>query len=172
MRLDRIQRLMLYNQYKIMEKLYPEEANYYKRAAQAVGDGYEHEYSYLAQNIYERGLSEDQCKFVYNVMGMHMRLKWAYDDLSNADKAEIPAHQIEFHGFDGNNETNYLGYARWIVGDGHSFQNIRDGGDGLNSHMPTLSRYQNMLNEWQARGLEQKQEITKEDILAVVSVGY
>ncbi len=172
MELNRKDRWILYNQHKILAKLYPNEADYYDRAAEAIGDGYAYEYSHLAQNIYERGLSEDQCIFVYSVMGMFMRLKWAYEDLSHEDKADIPTHKIEFRGFDGNNETMYLGYARWIVKEGQSFQNIKDGGDGLNSHMPTLNLYRNMLAVWKSRELETKEKITKDDIVAVTSATY
>jgi len=172
MELDRKDRWMLYNQHKILAKLYPDEAGYYDRAAEAIGDGYQYKYGHLAQHIYERSLSEDQCVFVYSVMGMFMRLKWAYEDLSDEDKAHIPIHEIGFRGFDGNNETMYMGYARWIVKDGRSFQNIKDGGDSLNSHMPTLSLYRNMLAVWKSRSLETKEKITKDDIVEVTSAKY
>lgn len=169
MKLSRIERWSLSNQYRILAKLYPDEADSYERAADALESGYELEYDRLAQHVYEDELTIEQCRFVYNVMGMYQRLKWAYEDLPAGEKAEINPHLLEFPGFDGNNETEYLGYARYIVSDGRSFQNLNERGD-FNSHMPTLGPYQNMLTVWQK--LERKQTLTKDDILSVVNVGW
>ncbi|MFA0674070.1 YfbU family protein, partial [Vibrio sp. 10N.222.51.A6] len=41
MKLDKKERLALVNQFLILEKLYPEEADYYAQHRQAISEGYE-----------------------------------------------------------------------------------------------------------------------------------
>ena len=170
MELDRKERLVLHNQYLILDKLYPNQS--YDRNAEIVSDGYAAEYDHLILHIFEPGLSVQDCKFVRDVMYMFMRLKWAYEDLPEGEKADVPKHGITFSGFDGNNETELMGYARFLVEDGHSFQNIRNDSDGMNSHMPTVSRYRNMLDIWKFGGMDTKEKLTKADVLALANAKH
>jgi len=48
-----------------------------------------------------------------------------------------------FHGFDGNNETEHMAIASFLVNDLDRF--TRFGGRSLNSHMPVIDRYRRML---------------------------
>ena len=72
----------------------------------------------------------------------------AYAKFDDAEKQSIE-NAVEFIGknpvfigFDGNNETEYLGIARFLIEQLGRFQNFK--GRELNSHMPTVGRYQRM----------------------------
>ncbi|WP_019677381.1 YfbU family protein [Arsukibacterium perlucidum] len=59
--MDKLKRYELINQLLILEKLYPEEADYYAKNRKALENGYELHYSWLTENISD-GLSEEECK--------------------------------------------------------------------------------------------------------------
>ena len=56
---DKLKRYELINQLLILEKLYPEDADYYSKNRKALENGYELHYSWLTENISD-GLSEKQ----------------------------------------------------------------------------------------------------------------
>lgn len=62
MNLSREQRWMLANQYRILEKLYPEEADHYERAREVLERGFTLNFDDYIPHIYERTMSEDACK--------------------------------------------------------------------------------------------------------------
>jgi uncharacterized protein len=76
-------------------------------------------------------------------------LETSYKELPPADKARIEAEaepygkHVEFIGFDGNNETNYMSVARFLIDDLDRFSIFR--GRELNSHMPSIHTYRRML---------------------------
>lgn len=168
MKLTRVERWMLSNQYRILEKLYPEEAESLAVHREALENGYERDYSRIAENIYDDKytLTTAECDEVIDVLSMHRALKYAYDAL--ADRSGIEAWQIEFSGFDGNNEPTLLGYTRWFCNqEGGRFTELTRG-DDFNSHMPSLGRYRAMLKEWNAS--KDRNKLTKEDIVRIGSV--
>lgn len=90
-------------------------------------------------------------RFVVDVLDMWTFLGEGLDSLSDKDKAwlEQEAHPFgqpdRFPGFDGNNESEYLGIARFLIQDLHRFSRFRDDKFGLNSHAPKLGTYYAML---------------------------
>ena len=52
---------------------------------------------------------------------------------------------MQFPGFDGNNEAEHLGIARFLINDLDRFSRFREGHRDLNSHHPTLESYGRML---------------------------
>jgi uncharacterized protein YfbU (UPF0304 family) len=149
MKLTRTERWMLANQFKILEKVDPESADYYQECQDIVQKGYEMEYSWISQHVYDEKdcLSVDECGELYDILSMHSDLKYSYEAL--ADKSGIDPSDLKFWGFDGNNETKWLGYCRHVC-DGHEkkFGEL-ERADNFNSHMPTLDMYRRMLKVWQ-----------------------
>ena len=168
MELDRKERLFLHNQYRILDKLYPNQG--FDRDADIVRDSYEGEYGRLAAHIYDQGLSVEECTFVRDVMSMYRCLRWAYEALSAEDRVAIPAQTIAFRGFDREHATMLMAYARFLAGDGHSYPFIEEGSDGLNIDPPTVTRYRTMLDIWKLRHMETKERLTKDDILALEGI--
>jgi uncharacterized protein len=88
--------------------------------------------------------------FVVDVLDMWDFIESGYEKLSKKDKdrlakeAEPFGKHVEFVGFDGNNESTYMSIARFMIEKMDRFSRFKK--RELNSHMPTLSTYQRMLN--------------------------
>jgi uncharacterized protein len=164
MELTRTERWILSNQYRILEALYPDEADDYRRTRDAIDSGYELEYERIIPYIYENGLSEEECREVTDIMAMFSSLKSSHDAL--LDKSGIDASRIIFRGFSGNDETSQMAYAQYLRDKG-SFRDITRSGD-LNSHFPALGGYRKMLSEW--RNCENPYHLSKDDIIRITAV--
>ncbi len=150
MKLTKTERLILANQYRILEVLDPKEAEGYSNHRIALEDGYALNFSDAFQNIWDE-LPEEECTFVVDVLSMHRALHFSYQALE--DKAGIDETSIKFDGFDGNNESHYMSYCRYFCIRLGRFAELADHGhDGYNSHMPTLDIYRRMLEAWEAMG--------------------
>lgn len=142
MKLTRVERLILANQFEILGLLKPEDAKHYQRRQDAVACGYALEYEWIADHVYEKEFSETDCRFVVDVLSM-------YDALQLAETSSRTA----FPGFDGNNESSHMAYARHFMNDAPPrFEGLKFAYDGLNAHMPTLDRYSRMLVAWNLSG--------------------
>jgi uncharacterized protein YfbU (UPF0304 family) len=165
LKLSRVERLILVNQFKILQRLDPQEAKAYERWSEILENGYELEYGDIFRHVYEGTLSDEQSREVMDILDMHRALERAYDALE--DKAGIEEYGVRFSGFDGNNETDQFGYLRHLRETGRWTEfKLRDDG---NSHMPTLGRYRAMLAVW--RTTRDKHELTKDDVSRISNAG-
>jgi uncharacterized protein len=157
--LTKFQRLVLVNQFLILEKLYPERANDYEITREALQAGYptwyDDDFSYL---IFD-GLTEKQCKDADDILCMFWDMSNTYDSLE--DKSGIDEKRVRFWGFDGNNETEYMGYADYVINKKSRYSGLI----AQNSHRPTLGTYRRMLMEWQKS--ENKYNLTKDDLIRI-----
>ncbi len=172
MELTRAERLALYNQYLILERLYADDADEYAKAREVVSSGYELNYDWIAERIYRQTVSADRCREVLDILEMFRTLERSYDQLDQ--KPDVKESDVRFHGFDGNSETDYLGYARFVMEKEGLYTDLAHGegfGDNLNSHMPTLWRYIPMLREWQQIPTSQRYELDAEGIALIVAAG-
>ncbi len=166
MELSRKDRWVLSNQYRILEALYPDEADGFRQTREALESGYALHYD--PQHIYEDELSVDQCREVLDILDMHRALHFSFRNLQ--DTQGIDKRNVEFDGFDGNNETSYLGYARYYWGlDGgeQRFKELHGSGDDFNSHSPVLDIYRRMLAVWKGK-LKRSHELTKDQIQQIL----
>ncbi len=115
---------------RILEKLYPEEAEHHARAREVLEDGYELNYDWIAEHIAERTMSEDECKEVLNILDMFSALERSYRQLAEKP-AGVDERDVRFHGFDGNHETDQLGYALFLIEKEGKWQELADHGDHL-----------------------------------------
>jgi len=172
MQLTRLERWILSNQFKILERLIPDEADYYRKSREAIDRGYAREYDRLIQNIYPEKdcLSEDECREVFDILVMFCDLKEAHDALENG--GNIEGWYVEFSGFDGNNEVTRLSYCEYLCDDSRNnrFQRLHRG-DDFNSHMPTLDNYRRMLEAWRpiAQRALGRRLLTKDEVIAITS---
>lgn len=85
---------------------------------------------------------------VVSILDMWSFIESAYKGFSSAETALIEKEvgptgkNPKFLGFDGNNETEYLGIATHLVEKLNRFQYLK--GRDMNSHMPVVSRYRTM----------------------------
>jgi uncharacterized protein YfbU (UPF0304 family) len=150
MQLSLKERLMLANQFKILEALYPNEAETYATYRTAVEDGYEAEYGRIEER-FESRLSKEACKEVWDILDMYRALQSAYQQLD--DKGDISPQDVVFDGFDGNDkvENSLMGYARYIVDDLGRYDSLQRSAS-MNSHILRLNHYRAMFKEWEDAG--------------------
>ena len=161
MELTKKERLILANQFRILEQIDPKEADFYQKAYTILQKGYALEYDSLVEWFHD-DLTKEECREVIEILEMHSRLDYAYRRLG--DKTGIDEVRLRFRGFDGNNETGQMSYADFLI---HREGKWRDFASmDLNSHCPTLDRYRRMLGQW--RPYVGTLELSREDILRII----
>lgn len=170
MKLSKLDRLIMSNQYRILEKLIPEEAEYYERNRKAIEEGYTLHYEQLTEFLYDE-LAEEQCKEVLDILDMYRALTFSFQRLE--DKTGIKEYYIKFPGFDGNDEleSKMMGYTRYFINDLNRFDELRDDSrfPDYNSHCKMLGIYRRMLEEWKRSG--NKHDLSKEEIIKIINAG-
>jgi uncharacterized protein YfbU (UPF0304 family) len=166
MELSKMDRLSLSFQLKILEKLYPEEADYYAQNRKAIEEGYALHYDWLFEHIYE-GLNVEECKEVLDILDMYRAITFSIEDIE--DKTDLDSPFIKFSGFDGNNESKQMAYTRYFIYDLDRYQELKYGKDyrDFNSHCPLLDKYRKMLVEWKKS--RNPHQLSKETIMRIVN---
>lgn len=164
--LTRAERWMLYNQFLILAKLYPEDAASYQEMREIVEQGYELNYKDICGHIVgdDDVISTDECMEVLDILDMFRGLNYTYEALG--DKAGIDHALIQFGGFDGNEESKYLSYTHFLVVRQNKYAEQARG--DFNSQFPMLEHYRRMVAEWKASS--DKYHLTKEDVIRISSV--
>lgn len=84
---------------------------------------------------------------VGDILEMWEALEISYRELQPADKTRVDAETkplgVQFRGFDGNYETEYMGTAGFLINELERFSTFK--GRDLNSHLPSLNTYRRML---------------------------
>jgi uncharacterized protein YfbU (UPF0304 family) len=89
---------------------------------------------------------------VVDILDMWSFVEEAVFQLDDKERAELEqkAHPFgsepKFRGFDGNNESEHVAVARFLVNDLDRFESMK--GRSLNSHSPSIDLYRRMLNEF------------------------
>ncbi|EID0063089.1 YfbU family protein [Vibrio vulnificus] len=152
MEFTRKERLNLINQYKILARLYPEDAEHYDELREILEDGYEIFYSMVDQWISD-DMPKEEGKFVLDILDLYRFIE-DYKRISK-DENIINHRRSSFMGFDGNNESEYMAFARFLIIKQGKFSEQKDylrQNDNLNSHMPMVHIYKRMLEKWKALG--------------------
>lgn len=155
-----LERLMLLNQFTILEKLNPDEPNY-RESKEIVQNGYVGEYSRLML-LLPPEFSEAQSREVNEILEMFQSLADAHQAFG--DKSGVKPQYVQFIGFDGNNELEYLSYVRFLKSTDRWAITASD--DHLNSHSPMLPLYRAMLDRW-AKSVN-RTHLTEAELLFIV----
>ena len=89
-------------------------------------------------------------KEVLDILDMWSMIERSYEILSNESKEFVEKEASpfgkdpKFPGFDGNNETEYMGTASFLVNDLDRFEEFK--GRNFNSHYPSIDSYRRMLS--------------------------
>jgi uncharacterized protein YfbU (UPF0304 family) len=141
--LSPVERLQLINQFRILEKLYPENAEDYAESRSIIAHGYTIQYEDVFTEVFEE-MDVEECKYVYDVLDLHRVLIQSYDELT--DKKGLTPDDVRFRGFDGNNESKRWAFAEHLQKQGKWKETLTG---GLNSHsMMTMNRYPRMLEKY------------------------
>jgi len=166
MKLTKIERLILSNQYRILASLYPDEAKAFETNRKVVEEGYTYQYSWLADHLSSE-VPEEDSRYVLDVLDMFSDLLFSFDQLT--DKSGIDAYDVKFRGFDGNNETSLMSYARFFVQDLDRYNEFQN--HDFNSHMPTTALYSRMLEVYRpikAACREGMRRLSKDEIIQII----
>ncbi|QAA31315.1 YfbU family protein [Clostridium manihotivorum] len=168
MELTRVERIILANQYRILEALYPEDAESYANNRKALEEGFELHYSELFGSLSENELNSEECREVIEILNLYRALTFSYEELE--DKSDLDEYAVMFRGFDLNDE--YEGkrviYARYFINDLDRFEELKYGKSyaECNSHSEMMPKYRRMLDKWQKLG--KSFELTKDQIISIV----
>ncbi len=98
---------------------------------------------------FEEAEDPEIVKDVVDILDMWSFIEHSYQQLSDEDKiklekdAEPFGKDPQFQGFDGNNETEYMGTAMFVVNDLDRFEEFK--GRSFNSHCPSIDSHKRML---------------------------
>jgi uncharacterized protein YfbU (UPF0304 family) len=161
--LSELERLMLSNQYRILEALYPDERQSFALTREAIEHGYELEYAEIFEQLYEP-MSEDVCERVVDILNMHRALHHAWQNINTTN---LDPQDIKFRGFDGNHETRDMVYTRYLLKDCGKWQELHQPGHDYNSHMQTAGSYERMIRAW--RQSVNKHVLTRVDVERIIA---
>ena len=112
---------------------------------------------------------------VANIMDMWSILESAYERFTSEQKNNVAkklnSSDIRFLGFDGNNEGEHYGIARFLVEDLKRFERFND--RDLNSHMPSLDGYRRMLSVFESmRSRLSFNELTDSHVIEILKAEW
>lgn len=157
------ERLILANQYRILARLYPEEADRHLLCVDILQRGFSAFYGDVFGNIQEEMTRKDR-EHVVCILRIYEALQNSYAKLH--DKSEIDASALRFPGFDGNRESQMLGFARALRESGR-FDKVETVTPNLDSHHLQWMEYRRMINTWRTFG--SPSELTKLRIRRILS---
>ena len=164
MKLSRTERWMLSNQYRILAALYPQHAATYNDYVVALERGYATVIDRMAEHILRDDTTHKESEEVDEVLQMYDALQRAFRTLD--DPYGMESFQLQFPGFDGKTERDYLGYAHYALERERRHQNLASARDLDTNGTPMLRQYRRMLDEWKKRGNGSRLE--RNDILAIL----
>jgi uncharacterized protein YfbU (UPF0304 family) len=142
--LSKVERFMIANQLRILEKLDSQNAEDYQKDLDIIVHGYAIQYEDVFAEIHDE-MTVDEGRYVYDVLDMYRVLIRSYDELT--EKEGLTPDDVKFQGFDGNNESKRWAFALHLKKEGRWEETLT--GD-LNSHsMSTISLYPKMLERFE-----------------------
>lgn len=167
MKLDKKERLKFSYLLKILEKLYPEEQEYYANHRKAIENGYELHYNWLTEHLYD-GMTKDECQEVLDILEMSRGILYSFMKLDNPTK--ITKADVKFKGFDGNNEISQMLYAEYFIEDLGRYEEIKESCGGYyNSHYPSLDSYRTKLEKWKKMPSKDKFNMDENTLLDLIN---
>jgi uncharacterized protein YfbU (UPF0304 family) len=168
MTLSKKDRLLLINQYKILAALDKSEESHYLELIEILERGYSIFYSMIDEWVSE-DMPEGEGRFVLEILDLYR----AIEDVKRSSKdSRVIGHTYGvFPGFDGNNESEYLGLCRFLIEKQGKFQEqmqYLQKNDGMNSHMPMVKKYRRMLDEKLTISSPDSWRLTVEQVLKVL----
>ena len=149
---DIFKRLVLANQYKILALLDKGSAENWEAAAEIAQEfqPYTGFPGMDAMLDYRRDpLTVEEQNFVMDALEVFAALQ---DAEEAGCKPPAPYNDSTFPGFDGNNETKLMAYARDLRDRLHKWQYVKVASADLNSHYPTVDMYERVIGAWKQVG--------------------
>ena len=171
--LTRVERLILWNQYHILEGLNPGEADQYSVEKEILERGYEPFYGRLVEHIYddEHKLTHDEKLEVWDTLDMFDSLKTSADQLGKPEL--LSSYPVSsFRGYDGNNESKFLALTAFTIKRLKRFEHVDLPPSGsCNSHSPMRPIYLKMLAQWRNVPLAGRSHLSEAQIKDILGAG-
>lgn len=143
------ERLIIANQLELKALLDPKaDREHLSEVIEALKGGYSIHYAEAFEEFSNEEMSIEECKFVLDVLTMYSGIIFSYELLKETGKIEkLSDTDIQFEGFDGNQESKYMYYTRYFLKTLDRFEEIQKNNtsDNYNSHMPRVDKYKAML---------------------------
>lgn len=165
MELTKVERLLLYNQYRILSALHPDEKKFSRVAEEVLLKGYRHDYKSIVEGFHD-DLPVEISKEVIDVLQMYRCLHNSYLNLSN--KRGISEADVKFAGFDGNKESGHCAYVDFFIQIYGRYKEFAD--VDPNSHWPNLDKYRKMMTVWKQHG-QHDGNLNKNQISKILQAG-
>lgn len=166
--LTKLERILLANQLRILEALYPDEASQLGVQREGLERGYEMLYDWGFENVYdgEDKMTPEESKEVWDTMDMFDAI-----ERSTPDGLDLGEYRFaKFAGYDGNNESKFMSFARFTVERLERFQYLPMQRRGYwNSHMPVRDLYRRMLEAWREVPSGDRFSMTEEQLKSVLA---
>lgn len=152
------------NQYELLAKLDPNNAEEHQHKAEILRRGFEGLYDEVL--VSDSSVSQEVCDEVYEILGMCHNIEQIIGDGSSEYWEGVDTDCLRFEGFDLNNEDHY-GVAELIINKPGQFDRYKE--RYLNSHGPAaLWKYQRMLPVYRQLIQEGNVPWTREHLLRLV----
>lgn len=152
---------------EVQDKLEGNTSN--KLFREAIENGFKSEYSfYMTQLAYKDEFEPNKARFVYDVFQCYEEIQRSAVELKDKELTK----KVIFPGYDGNNETDYMAFAQFLV-KREQYAHLDGAGENMNSHFMTIHYYGQMLERW--RRISQNKSLpiqfTKEEIKLILGLG-
>lgn len=142
MELSKKDRIILFNQYEILKRLDTDNAEQYEIYQDILAQGFEYNYEEIGSSFEEVPYSVSEK--VHEILEMLRCMTFSFDNLD--DVTGLDREDYMFRGFDGNQETDYYSYAKWLVKNNHKFEKFEK--CEFNSNRNILPHYEEMLKRF------------------------
>lgn len=148
MKITTFERISLINQFKILEKLYPEDSHIYRPLRMVLEEGFDCGINNIHDWLYSSTKSKKIYELVLEILEMYTHLISSYNKLAN--KTNFNKNKFLFPGFNKNNEMHYLICAKYLISNKEKFKIINNNKarEDLTSHKVMNTNYVTMLAKW------------------------
>lgn len=140
------ERLILSNQYDILAKLNPEQAEVYQRASTIIKRGYSLQILELEKQL--GYLDVTTCQEIIDTLEMHHALAISWGNLGSAVQNGVDANRLRFNGYSRSQEQPLAEYVCFLLESDKRFPDLQCPCDELSSDIAMRGKYQRMLTIW------------------------
>jgi uncharacterized protein YfbU (UPF0304 family) len=170
MELSKKDRVFLINQYQILKHIDidPENIKYYEECIEILSNGYEIFYSTIYQSVCNDMLRTEG-ELVLEVLEFYSAVE--HYKAANPSDTDVNKHMWgHFHGFDHNEESEYLNFTNFLINKQGKFEEQKKyekRTNRFNSHQPVVDIYRRMVAKWHSTG--RNFLLSKEGILEILN---
>ena len=162
MELSLLERWMVSNQLRILEALYPEDAEDLAIQREAIECGYEFAYG-INLPVDPDTMTDADGREVWDTLDMFRAIENSIRELGTDDLETHPDRK--FCGYDGNNETKFMAFTSYTV---ERLERWTEQSGDFNSHAPMRPKYKHMLKVWKGFLVKERFNMNQGQVQAVL----